>query len=173
MSTRKPPVSKLALAAAAIAAVLLPAARPASAASATANLSVTASVASNCTISTGVLAFGSYDPVVTHASSPLDSTGTVTIRCTKGTTTTIGLGLGSNASGATRRMSDGTDFMDYELFKDGGRTQVWGNANPDLFTPAVAPSSAPRTFTVYGRVAAGQDVEAGSYNDTVIATVNW
>ena len=77
------------------------------AASTSTSLSVTATVNNNCTISTAALAFGVYDPVVTNASSPLDGTGTVTIACTKGATTTIGLGLGSNASGSTRRMADG------------------------------------------------------------------
>jgi spore coat protein U-like protein len=37
----------------------------------------------------------------------------------------------------------------------------------------VAPSRAARTFTVFGRVAAGQDVAAASYNDTVVATINF
>jgi len=35
--------------------------------SASANLSVSASVANNCTISTSPLAFGAYDPVVAYA----------------------------------------------------------------------------------------------------------
>ena len=61
----------------------------------------------NCTISTAALAFGSYDPVVTNAATNLDGTGTVTVACTKGLTATVGLGLGSNASGSTRRMGDG------------------------------------------------------------------
>ena len=69
------------------------------AATATASLSVTATVANNCSISTTALAFGSYDPVTTHASAPLDSTGTVVISCTKGAAATIGLNTGSNASG--------------------------------------------------------------------------
>lgn len=142
--------------------------------SATANLSVSASVAVNCTISTGALAFGSYDPVVTHASSPLDGTGSVTIACTKGSSQTIGLGLGSNASGSQRRMTDGSsNYLNYELYQNSARTTVWGNSGADLYTPAAAPSKAARTFTVYGRVAANQDVPAGTYTDTVVATVNF
>ena len=90
-----------------------------SAASTSTSLSVTASVNNNCTISTAALAFGAYDPVVTNASSPLDGTGTVTIACTKGATTTIGLGLGSNASGSTRRMTDGSgNYLTYEAYQD-------------------------------------------------------
>jgi spore coat protein U-like protein len=144
-----------------------------SAGSATANLSVTATVSNNCTISTTTVAFGAYDPVVTNASAALDGTGGVTIACTKSATSTIGLGLGSNASGSTRRMANGTEYLTYELYQETGRATVWGNSGGGLYTPAAAPSFAPRTFTVYGRVAAGQDVPAGSYTDTVVASVNF
>jgi len=141
--------------------------------SANANLAVSATVISNCTISTAALAFGNYDPVGVNAVTPLDGTGTVTITCTQGAATTIGLDLGGNASGSTRRMTNGTDFLDYEMYQDAPRTTVWGNAAPDLFTPAVAPSYAARNFTVYGRVTAGQTVSTGAYSDTVVATVNF
>jgi len=146
----------------------------ASAATATANLGVSATVTNNCTISTGALGFGSYDPVVANASTNLDGTGTVTIACTKGATATIGLGLGSNASGSVRRMKDaGTEYLTYELYQDAGRTTVWGNAGAGLLSPVAAPSKTARNFTVYGRVTANQDVPAGSFNDTVVATVNF
>jgi spore coat protein U-like protein len=161
----------VAICAAGVAAVLASASL--SAGSATTNLSVTATVANNCTISTSTVAFGGYDPVVTNASSPLAGTGGVTIACTKGAATTVGLGLGSNADGSTRRMANGSEYLTYELYKEVGHTNVWGNSGGDLFTPAAAPSKAPRTFTVYGQVAAGQDVPAGSYSDTVVASVNF
>jgi spore coat protein U-like protein len=145
-----------------------------SAASTSTSLSVTASVNNNCTISTAALAFGAYDPVVTNASSPLDGTGTVTIACTKGATTTIGLGLGSNASGSTRRMTDGSgNYLTYEAYQETTHSTVWGNSGAGLFTPAAAPSKAARSFTVYGRIAGSQDIPAGSYTDTVTATVNF
>jgi spore coat protein U-like protein len=146
----------------------------ASAATATANLSVSATVTNNCTISTAAVAFGSYDPVVAHASVDLDGTGTVVVACTKGAVATVGLGLGSNASGSTRRMTDGaSEFLTYELYQDAGRTTVWGNAGAGLYSPGAAPSKTARNFTVYGRVAANQDVVAGNYSDTVVATVNF
>jgi spore coat protein U-like protein len=145
-----------------------------SAATATANLSVSATVTNNCTISTAALAFGSYDPVVAHASTDLDGTGTVIVACTKGATATIGLGLGSNASGSVRRLKDsGTNFINYELYLDSGRTTVWGTAGAGLLSTGAAPSKAARNFTVFGRVPSNQDVPAGSYNDTVVATVNF
>ncbi len=146
---------------------------PVFAATSTASLSISAAVANNCTIGTTAVSFGSYDPLVTNASAPLDATGSVTITCTKGAVTTVGLNLGGNATGSTRRMLSGTDFLTYELYKDSGRTAVWGNSGADLLNTGTAPSKAPQTFTVYSRVAAGQDVPSGSYSDTVTATVNF
>jgi spore coat protein U-like protein len=148
-------------------------AAPVFAQTATANLGVSATVTANCSITTAAVAFGSYDPVVTHASSPLDGTGSVVVTCTKGAGTRIDLGLGGNASGSTRRMAGGGDFLTYELYQDTTRTTVWGSGATDGLTIGAAPSRAPRTFTVYGRVAAGQDVGAASYSDTVVATINF
>jgi len=145
-----------------------------SAATATANLAVTATVTNNCTISTAAVAFGAYDPVVANAAANLDSSGTVTVACTKGTSATIGLGLGANASGAVRQMTDGSgNFLTYELYQDAGRSTVWGNAGAGLLSPVAAPSKAARNFTVYGRVPSNQDVAAGAFTDTVVATVNF
>src|SRR2546423_15550485 len=95
-------------------------------ATATANLNVSASVSAVCTISTLPVAFGAYDPVVANAATDLNGTGTLTVACTKGASATIDLGVGNNLSGGTRRMGSGTDFLNYSLYKDAARTQVWG-----------------------------------------------
>src|SRR5687767_12917395 len=76
--------------------------------SATADLTISASVINNCVISTTTLAFGPYDPVDANAATDLDGSGVVTVACTKGAAPTIGLGLGNNASGSVRRLSDGS-----------------------------------------------------------------
>lgn len=149
--------------------------QPVQAASATANLSVSATIVNNCTISTTPVSFSSYDPIGANANANADNgTGTVTITCTRGTTATIGLGPGSNASGTTRRMLNGTNnYLNYELYQGSDRTAVWGNSGAGLLSPGPAPTKAPRTFNVYGRIFAGQDLPAGSYADTVQATVNF
>ena len=67
-----------------VSAVSLAAASTAFAGSATSNLAMSANVTANCTISTAAVAFGAYDPIVANAATPLDTTGTVTITCTKG-----------------------------------------------------------------------------------------
>ena len=144
------------------------------AATATANLAVSATVTNNCTIATSPVTFGAYDPVVANASANLDATGTVTVACTKGATATVGLGGGNNALGAVRRLKDaGTNYLTYELYQDSSRSTLWGDTGAALYAPGAAPNKNPRNFTVFARVAANQDVPAGDYADTVVATVNF
>ncbi len=147
---------------------------PAFAGTATANLNISASVSAVCTITTSPVAFGAYDPVVANASTDLTSSGSVNVACTKGATATIDLGNGNNLSGGSRRMSSGSDFMNYALYKDAARTQVWGSAlaggTTASYTAATKNSTA---VTVYGTVPQAQDVTVGAYSDVVVATINY
>lgn len=145
---------------------------PVSAASRSKSLSVSIAVVANCSISTSSVAFGSFDPVVGNATAPLDASGAVIVACTKGAATTIDLDLGLHAAATVRRMWGGTEYLEYELFQDVGRTLVWGTG-VDALAPPISPGKAPRSFTVYGRIPGAQDVMAGSYADTVTATVNF
>ncbi len=62
------------------------------------------------------MAFGAYDPLVTHAATNLDQDGSVSVACVKGTSANVELSDGGNFSGGTRRMSNGTDFLNYDLY---------------------------------------------------------
>ncbi len=147
---------------------------PLFAGSQTANLSVTASVAANCTISTSPVAFGAYDPVSANAVTALNGTGTVTVACTKGAAATVDLGQGSNYLAPNRQMNAGANLMIYQLYQDAARTQVWGSTVPTgTMKTYNSVSSAPTILTVYGQVPAGQNVGIGIYNDTVLATINY
>ncbi len=159
-------------------ALFLAASSATKAGTATSNLSVTATVSANCTISTAPVAFGAYDPIVANATSPLNGTGTVTVTCTNGSAATITLGQGTNAaSGSTdaaplRQMKDSsTHVLAYSLYQDTGRTTVWGNTAGTGV--AETGTGAVQNVTVYGAVPAGQNVPAASYSDTVVATVTF
>lgn len=141
---------------------------PAQAATATANLSVSATVVASCSVSSGTLGFGNYDPTAT---SNLDASTTFQVTCTRGTTATLGMGLGSNATGSTRRMINGSEYLTYELYQNAGRTTVWGSSGGALLSLSAASSSSAQTLTVYGRVPQSQDVAVGSFADTVVMTV--
>lgn len=143
-------------------------------------------VNANCTVSTSAVAFGSYDPVGANKTADLNSIGTVTIACVKDTAPTIGLDLGSNASGTTRRMQNTTvagNFLQYELYLPSGTAPnaacsfpgatPWGTAGANLFNAGAAPNKNPRTYNVCGTIPAGQNPLFGNYQDTVVAAVNF
>lgn len=147
------------------------------AATTTTNVAVSATVTANCTISSTGVAFGSYDPVVANASTNLDATGTLSVTCTSGSNGDITLSQGANPTATStdgapaRRMANGTNFLSYSLFQDSARTAVWGNTTTtDISHTGTGTATA---VTVYGRVASGQNVPAGSYTDTVVATVTF
>lgn len=144
---------------------------PAVAATATANLAVSANVPVNCTIAAGTLSFGAYDPLTANAATNLDMTGSFTVSCTNGTPYTISLDAGANggkSAAATRAMASGTNYLGYEIYSDSGRTTIWTSGSSVTST-----SKAPATLTVYGRIPAGQDAAVGSYSDTVVETVTF
>jgi spore coat protein U-like protein len=150
---------------------------PADAATATANLSVTATVSASCSISTTPLAFGTYDPVGANSGTPLDATGGVVVTCTNGASTTVTLGQGANANSGSsdaaplRRMASSGNFLAYSLYQNAGHTTIWGNTSGTGV--AHTGTGTATTVSVYGRVAAGQNVASGSYSDTVVATVTF
>jgi spore coat protein U-like protein len=136
-------------------------------------MAVTATVSNNCTISTNPVAFGSYDPIVAQASASLDGAGSVVIACTKGAVTTVALDAGANSSAGARRLAAGSSYINYQLYSDSNRSTAWGSDAGSTVAPGAAPSKAARTLTVYGRITGGQDVPAGSYTDTITATINF
>ena len=144
---------------------------------ATSNMTVTASIAANCTISTATVAFGAYDPIVTNAAVALTGTGSVTTTCTNGSAVTVTLGQGANAlAGSTatvpqRQMASAANRLGYFLYSDAARTVVWGDTAPT--GKADTGTGAASILTVYGTVTAGQNKPTGSYSDTVVATVTF
>jgi spore coat protein U-like protein len=139
------------------------------------NLTVQASVAARCNVTTTTVNFGAYDPTV---GTPTDQNGAVTIQCTKGTVATIDLGNGNNLSGGTRRMISQTlgtpEFLTYGLFTDSPGGTAWGTGIAGGTTVGyTAPNASPTSLTVYGRMAAGQDVSVDSYQDIVVVTATF
>ena len=159
-----------------VASALLPAGANA-ASSATANMSVSASVAQKCIISNSpAVAFGAYDPVVTNKSANLDQTGTIQLTCTKGATgITLRLGSSANApAGCTapqRCLVSSAHYLNYQLYSNSTRSLVWTTAIAETVSGGI---TAPTNVTVYGRIPGGQNANVGaSYADTLVATVNY
>lgn len=148
---------------------------PAYAGSSSANMSVSASVSDNCTISAAPLAFGAYDPA---SGSPLDGSAQLTVQCTLNAAANIQLGQGSNAdAGSTdaaplRRLADGSgNFLSYALDQDAAHSTLWGNTSGTGVSHTGTGMSA--QISVYGRISASQNVPAGAFSDSVMATINF
>src|SRR5262249_8397070 len=88
---------------------------PASAATSTGTLAVSATVLKSCLISSGTLAFGNYDPT---SASPNNTSTTLTLTCTPGTSYDIGMdaGIGTGGTVTLRNMSLLTNTLGYKLF---------------------------------------------------------
>ncbi|EKE82112.1 spore coat U domain-containing protein [Idiomarina xiamenensis] len=92
--------------------------------------------------------------------------------CTSGLPYQIGLDTGLYASGGDRRMSDGSNFIPYELYQDSARSVPWGEiGSADQLTSSGTGSQ--QTHVVYGRIPPTTTPPAGTYNDTVQVTVTW
>lgn len=142
------------------------------AATATTTFQVTATVLSVCTVSATNLAFGNYDA---SSGTPNDASSTVTTTCsnTTGYTVALNAGTGSGGTVAVRRMTNGANTLDYSMYTTVGRTTVWGDGTLSTVTQAGTGNGAGQALTVFGRIPIGQYVTAGSYTDTVTATVTY
>jgi spore coat protein U-like protein len=154
-------------------------------------VNVSTAIAPSCTISVSVpaLAFGTYDPIGTNSASgsDLDVTGTIGVKCLKGTAATIALDRGSNFS-VTRRLfqsTGGGDYLSYDIYQpsstDGTGCQysiIWGTTSTygQTLTPSVTWTAlaSPFNFNLCGRIPKGQNPTIGTgYTDAVFATVSF
>ncbi len=158
-----------------VAAGLMTVAATAFAATVTTTFHVTASVTAQCNVSATNLAFGAVDPL----GGNVDGSSTVTVRCTKNSPYTVGLNAGTTtgATIAQRKMADGAETMDYNLFTNATHTTIWGNSAvaPTWVSATGAGLNTPQVLTVFGRVPSGQTgLAVGSYTEsTITVTVTY
>jgi spore coat protein U-like protein len=150
---------------------LVPFATPSIASTVTSSFTVQVTVASACVInSTATLNFGNQGVLVAN----VDNTSTLQVQCTNTTPYNIGLdiGTGSGATLATRKMTNGSNTINYSLYSDSSRTQVWGNVI-GTNTVAATGNGASQSYTVYGRIPAQATPAAATYTDTITVTVTY
>lgn len=139
----------------------------------TSTFQVRIAITATCIFSTGAasdLDFGTQGVLAAN----VDQTSTIMVQCTNTTPYDIGLNGGSVASSVTARQMSGpaSARINYNLYRDAGRTANWGNTVGTDTLSAVA-TGAPVSHTVYGRVPAQTTPAAGSYADTVTVTVTY
>lgn len=147
----------------------------------TGNLTVTASVANQCSVGDATLALGAITLVAADGTMSITGTGAtagIPYACTNGTGATLKFGDGNNASVTTRRMTATVatvaQFLEYDLKV----TSSAGTAIPlaDVGT-AVTGDGTNKTFTVWAGVANTTANKAAKpstgYTDTVVATITF
>jgi spore coat protein U-like protein len=128
-----------------------------------------------CTISATAVNFGTYD---VFAAAPDDSVGTVTYRCGNADhNVAITLSTGGSGSYAARQLrpASGADRLNYNLYRDAARSSVWGDGSggTTYYFIGNPPNNVNVNLSIYGRIAASQDVAIGTYTDTIVVTVNF
>lgn len=128
----------------------------------------------NCRITLFAIDFGTYMPMTP---SPVDITGQIDVRCQGqpgSFTVVIGPGVSGNQLARTLT-AGGPDILNYNLYRDAARTQIWGDGTPPSFVVSGVRTNRGRpsfyNYPVYGRVFANQTPNPGVYNDNLLVTV--
>lgn len=132
---------------------------------------VQVTVSSSCIInSTSTMDFATVGVLTLNQ----DSTSSIAVQCTNSTPYDIGLneGTGSGATVAVRKMTSGSNTINYSLYTDSARTSVWGNSIGSNTQHAVG-NGAAQNYTVFGRVPVQAMPAPGAYTDTITVTVTY
>lgn len=128
----------------------------------------------NCRVTAFATNFGTYMPLTT---THVDSVGRVDVRCQAqpGSFSVI-MGPGISGNQLARTLSGGgPDVLNYNLYRDAARTQIWGDGTPPTFVVSGVRTSPGRPTTynypIYGRIFANQTPNPGIFNDNVMVTV--
>jgi spore coat protein U-like protein len=106
---------------------------------------------------------------ISNLSTELRTSGQISLQCPNRVSWNISLDNGRYASSSQRRMFNGRDYINYDIYLDSGRTQKWdqftlkkGNGNNNL-----------EFISVYGSVPVQSIKSAGSYHDTITITLTY
>ncbi|MFT3726180.1 MAG: spore coat U domain-containing protein [Hyphomonadaceae bacterium] len=130
-----------------------------------------------CSVTGNTISFGSYAPT---APGDVKVAADISVTCKAFVLGVISyeiqLGPGIYGTLSDRKMSNGASLLSYNIYTNAARTIIWGDGAGG--TGVVGDSyllalNATRTETVsmYAKLGAGQNVSAGSYSDTIVATV--
>ena len=108
-------------------------------------------------------------------------TQTISLQCTKGTSYTVKLSDGSNATGGQRRMANGSNYINYEIYQGAGSTARWGSTSGQTRTsgsadvsPGAGTGNSTQGFVYTSKILQGQTTPpAGTYTDTIVIGVDF
>ncbi len=139
---------------------------------ATTNFNVTITIQAQCTITATTLNFGTNPGVIT---ANIDNQNTISVTCTNSTPWTITLSTGSAAVYNPRTMLLAAAAVNYNIYRDAARLEVWGDPAVDATTFAVTGTGngVAQPNTGFGRVPPQPAPGPGTYTDTITATVTF
>jgi len=157
-----------------LACALVGACVPAWAATATGTFTVSGTVITTCSFTTTNLTFGTGIPANILAN--IDAQNTITATCANGTPYTVDLGVG-NGSGATfaaRKLTAGVNVLTYSLYTNSLRDSVWGDGVTGGSNHiSNTGSGGAQVITVFGRIPPQTATGVGAYTDTIAVTLNF
>jgi len=124
--------------------------------------------AANCSLNVQGVNFGNYD---VFNSQSLESTGNIDVSCnSQKTNYTLMLSAGVGSYNQ-RKMIYGSYALNYNLYTSSNLSAIWGDGS--VGTSLVSGSGSFRSFVIYGRVFAQQNIYVGQYNDYITVTVSF
>ena len=149
---------------------------------ASASLTINTYVEAACeVVSTENLLFGLYDPVGVNSTLPSRASGSISVRCTNGTTNVkVTLGEGMHPEGASscafprrQMISSSGQNLPYMIFQDATENLTWG-CSPDTSRALPAfETLTPVVIPTFGLIPAAQDVSVGNYQDIIEVSVTF
>ena len=86
----------------------------------------------------------------------------------------ITLSRGGGSSYLLRRMANESEQLLYNLYRDAGRTIIWGDGSGGTqayFISNPQPNNQDVSVPIFGRVPANQNIAVGNYSDTITVTL--
>ena len=153
---------------------------PATAGSTSANLTVQITITASCTINVATLNFGGGVAGTALVAGVTNGSTTVSTTCTNGSPYSIGMDNGANASSGQRRMKNGANFINYNLYTDSGYADPWTTASSSTTCTSALScalgtgTGSAQSTTIYGQIpTVAVAPAAGAYSDTVSMTITY
>ena len=133
---------------------------------------VTATVVASCSVIATDMNFGNFD-----GSIDLAATSTINVTCTDDHPYAVALNAGSAAGStiANRLLTNGSDTLAYNLYKEVAHSNIWGDTGADDVNDVGTGLLTAVTHTVYGElpIAGNENASTGLYSSTITVTVTY
>ncbi len=137
----------------------------------TSSMAVSANLSVSCTVAAAAMNFGTVSTTTATTNAPANS---ASVTCAAATPYTLNIDYGANASGTTRRMKNGADFLNYEVYTTGYGIDPFVQTPGTAGSPGTAGGSGTSTVSIYGQVLVQTTpTTQGSYTDTLTVAVNF